>query len=144
MQRRWRRRFAPKSEGFIEISANSLQNPSVGYADSFPKRESHIISSDLGSMWASTPTNCAFAITTYIKLLFAHYSMLDDETKTSCIGFVNTACYILVYLFLNNYFAKCSTILFAASFVSSGSPKAESLRKPSPHEPKPTPGVPTI
>ena len=69
---------------------------------------------------------------------------LDDETKTSCIGFVNTACYILVYLFLNNYFAKCSTILFAASFVSSGSPKAESLRKPSPHEPKPTPGVPTI
>ena len=70
LQGRWLRRFAPKSEGFIQISANSLQNPSVGYADSFPKRESHIISSDLGSMWASTPTNCAFAITTYIKLLF--------------------------------------------------------------------------
>ncbi len=34
--------------------------------------------------------------------------------------------------------------LAAASFVSSGLPKVENRKNPSPHAPKPSPGVPTI
>ena len=59
-------------------------------------------------------------------------------------NFKNSTVFSYKYNPMQAYLAKCSTILFAASCVSSGSPKAESLRKPSPHEPKPTPGVPTI
>ena len=41
------------------------------------------------------------------------------------------------------YFESNSTNLLAASFVSSGEPKVEKRKYPSPQAPKPSPGVPT-
>src|SRR5699024_830846 len=42
------------------------------------------------------------------------------------------------------YSDRSFTSLSAAIFVSSGLPKVENLKNPSPQEPKPSPGVPTI
>ena len=53
---------------------------------------------------------------------------------------------ILKYFYLHyrtqNYFDNNFLILSAASFVSSGLPNDENRKYPSPHLPKPSPGVP--
>lgn len=54
-------------------SRRFFTNPSVSFADSSPKREPRIFSSDLGSMWASRPYGMCFYFTWLYDVIFTSY-----------------------------------------------------------------------